>query len=178
RRHGFIDAVEPPKKGKKGPAQSAPVKECPRCNALVPIMKHVCDCGFEFPIAERENETLAHVGAIISTEVQPMEMKVDRVRYARHMGKSGVPTLRVDYICGLRIISEYVCIEHAGYARTKAISWWDARCENPFARVPVSVDDALTMADDLLAPEQIVVSFAAKFPEIKRHVFSVEKTAA
>ena len=180
RRHGFIDAVEPPRKGKKGPAQSAPVKECPRCNSLVPIMLHVCQCGFEFPIAERESETKAHEGAIMSTEVLPTQMKVDRVRYAKHMGKSGVPTLRVDYICGLRIISEYVCIEHAGYARSKAINWWNNRISGygAFHPAPASVDQALTLTDDLVAPEQIVVSFATKFPEIKRHVFDVEKTAA
>lgn len=178
RRHGFIDAVEPPRKGKKGPAQSAPVKECPRCNALVPIMKHVCDCGFEFPIAERESETTAHEGAIMSTEVAPVEMFVNDVRYAKHMGKSGVPVLRVDYRTGLRIVSEYVCLEHSGYARTKAINWWAARSENTFEAVPATVDYALTMADALRKPEQIVVSFATKFPEIKRHVFDVEKTAA
>jgi DNA repair protein RadD len=94
------------------------------------------------------------------------------------MGKSGVPTLRVDYICGLRIISEYVCIEHSGYARTKAVNWWGLRWNNRFDPVPVSVDDALLLTHELIEPEQIVVSFATKFPEIKRHVFDVEKVAA
>lgn len=178
RRHGFIDAVEPPRKGKKGPAQSAPIKECPRCNALVPIMQHVCKCGFEFPIAERESETIAHEGAIISTEVKPVEMTVQRVKYAKHMGKSGVPVLRVDYYCGLRIISEYVCLEHAGYARSKAIAWWGRRCSDLFGPVPDSVDDAISVADQLLKPERILVSFATKFPEIKSYHYSDEILAA
>jgi DNA repair protein RadD len=137
-------------------------------------MKHVCDCGFEFPIAERESETKAHEGAIMSTEVAPVEMTVDRVRYAAHMGKSGVPTLRVDYFTGLRIISEYVCLEHSGYARTKAINWWGARSENPFETVPATVDYALTLADALRQPTKIEVSFATKFPEIKRFIWDVE----
>lgn len=177
RRHGFIDAVEPPKKGKKSPSQSAPVKECPRCNALVPIMLHVCDCGYEFEIAERESETLHHVGAILSTEVSPIELNVDRVAYSKHIGKSGVATLRVDYYCGLRKVSEYVCLEHPGYARTKAINWWGRHIDDPFEPVPATVDYALTMTHHLREPIKLLVLFATKYPEIKRLIFSDEKVA-
>jgi len=178
RRHGFIDQVEPPRKGKKGAPQEAPVKQCPRCSILQSIMTRFCQCGFEFEIAERESETIAHVGAILSTEIQPIDLKVDRVAYAKHTGKSGVPTLRVDYYCGLRRVSEYVCIEHAGYARTKAINWWGLRWNNQFESVPASVDDALLFTQELIEPDLITVSFATKYPEIKKHHFDVEKTAA
>lgn len=178
RRHGFIDAVEPPKKGKKGPSQSAPVKECPRCNALVPIMLHVCACGFEFVIAERESETLAHAGAILSTEIEPLQVAVDRVGYAKHIGKSGVATLRVDYYCGLRKVSEYVCLEHSGYARTKAINWWGRRIDDQFEPVPETVDLALSMVQYLNTPSHITVNFATKYPEIKRYAWSDAIAAA
>ena len=173
RRHGFIDQVQPPKKGKKGAPQEAPVKKCENCGTLVPIMTKVCpDCGAAFEVAERESETIAHVGAILSTEVPPVDLKVDRVAYAAHTGKSGVQTMRVDYYCGLRRISEYVCLEHAGYARTKAINWWGSRLANPFEPVPATVDYALTLVEQLRTPEQITVSFATKYPEIKRFHWS------
>ncbi len=171
RRHGFIDKVEPPRKGRKGAPGEAPVKECPRCNRFQAIMTRYCECGFEFEIAERESETLAHVGAILSTEVPPMELEIKDIHYAKHLGKSGVPTLRVDYYCGLRKVSEYVCLEHQGYARTKAAAWWHARSDRS---APASIDDALTMTKDLLVPSRLLVSFAGKYPEIKRVLFDEE----
>lgn len=169
RRHGFIDQVTPPRKGKKGPPGEAPVKTCPTCSSHVPIMSQVCpECGFKFPIVEREAEKLHHVGAILSTEVPPVAMPVRKVGYSKHNGKSGVPTLRVDYYCGLRTVSEYVCLEHQGYARSKAVHWWTSRCDNP---CPRSIDDALTMTEELVTPTSILVNFATKYPEIKQHIF-------
>jgi DNA repair protein RadD len=173
KRHGFIDAVEPPRKGKKGEPQEAPVKECPDCHRLVAISLQVCECGHEFEIAPRTNEKEAHVGVMLAAEIKPVELDVLRVYYSRHVGKSGVPTLRVDYQCGLRTVTEYVCIEHAGYARSKAIAWWGRRCSDLFGPVPDSVDDAIDLVDQLLTPERIVVSFATKYPEIKRHCFAL-----
>lgn len=169
RRHGFIDQVQPPRKGgKKGPAQEAPVKECPSCHTLVPIMTQTCECGHKFPPPEREAEKLHHTGAILSTEVPPVEMKVDKVYYARHYGKSGVATLRVTYYCGLRSVAEYVCLEHQGFARGKAVSWWNRRSELP---APHLVDQAMQMTAELATPTAIVVNFATKYPEIKGHVW-------
>jgi len=172
RRHGFIDAVEPPRKGKKSEAQEAPVKECPECHRLVAISLHVCECGHEFEIAPRTNEKEAHVGVMLAAQVAPTELDVMRVYYGRHIGKSGVPTLRVDYQCGLRTVTEYVCIEHTGYARTKAIAWWGQRSENPFEQAPSTVDQAVLEAAYLRKPARLLVSFASKYPEIKRHMFA------
>jgi DNA repair protein RadD len=171
RRHGFIDKVTPPRKGKKGPPQEAPVKECPKCAALVAIMTKTCECGHVFPIAEREAEKAHHVGAILSTEIPPVQLKVDQVRYTKHTGKSGVPTLRVTYYCGMRSVAEYVCLEHAGYARTKAVTWWNTRCPDRIA--PRMVDQALELTDELATPSSIIVSFVGKYPEIRSHQFDV-----
>lgn len=172
RRHGFIDAVEPPRKGKKGDVEmQAPVKQCPECHALVAISLHVCSCGHEFEIAPRTNEKEAHQGAMLAAQVAPVELDVRQVFYSKHIGKSGVPTLRVDYQCGLRTVSEYVCIEHSGYARSKAITWWSQRCDNPFEQAPGEVDIALEESTQLRKPARLLVSFAGKYPEIKRHIF-------
>jgi len=175
RRHGFIDAVEPPRKGKKGENQEAPVKECPACHRLVAISLHVCECGHEFEIAQRTNEKEAHVGAMLAAEVAPTKLAVRDTQYSKHVGKSGIPTLRVDYHCGLRTVSEYVCIEHTGYAREKALRWWFERM--PW-HAPSTVDQALTMTQDLNEPTHIIVSFATKFPEIKSYRYSDANLAA
>lgn len=169
RRHGFIDQVSAPRKGKKGPPGEAPVKKCPQCESLISIMSQTCpECGHVFPKIERETEKAHHVGAILSTEVPPVSMKVDRVLYASHMGKSGVATMRVDYYCGLRRVSEYVCLEHQGYARGKAVSWWRQRTHLP---VPHVVDVAIQVSESLATPTHILVNFATKYPEIKGHTF-------
>ena len=173
RRHGFIDKVEPPRKGRKGESKEAPVKKCPQCNLLLPIMVKRCECGHEFQIAERESETVHHVGAILSTEVLPVELKVQRVTYTKHVGKTGMPVLRVDYYCGMKRVSDYVCLEHQGFARSKAVAWWRARLLPDHIEdvAPVTVDQAIKEAGRLDAPVAIVVSFATKYPEIRRHIF-------
>lgn len=171
RRHGFIDQVEPPRKGKKSSPQEAPVKECPECGLLLPIMTRTCpECAYQFPPIEREAEQFHHTGAVISTEIPPVQMKIDRVMYAKHVGKSGMPTLRVDYYCGLKRISEYVCIEHQGWARTKAVNWWGQRFGS-YDIVPSTVDEAVGLSDMLNQPSELIVNMAKKYPEIKDFVF-------
>jgi DNA repair protein RadD len=174
RRHGFIDQVEPPRKGKKSDKEfEAPTKECKQCHEIVHLMTKTCpECGFEFPVIERESEDQHHVGAILSTEVPPVRLTVDRVFYAKHVGKSGMPTMRVDYYCGLKRVSEYVCLEHQGFARTKAVEWWNKRTMYTAHRTPSTVDGALADQNFLTKPTAIIVNMAKKFPEIQHHIFN------
>ena len=52
--------------------------------------------------------------------------------------------------------SEFICIEHQGYARRKAEAWWRQRCLDA---CPTSVDEAIDLADAgmLASSEQITV---------------------
>lgn len=176
KRHGFIDKVQPPRKGQKGGPQEMPAKKCPKCATLVPIMTRFCKellddgskCGHEFEIAPRESETVAHSGAILSTEVPPVELDIEKIFYVRHDGKRGMPTLRVDYYAGMQRVSEYVCVEHEGYARVKAERWWSRRCPYP---MPETVDEAVEAGPYLAKVRKLVVSFASKYPEILKAEF-------
>ena len=169
RRHGFIDRIEPPRKGRKGTGE-APVKKCPKCSLIVAAMTKTCpECFFQFPLPPKESESTHHVGAILSTEIKPEWLKVDRAIYSKHKSKSGVDTLRVDYYAGLQRISEWVCLEHSGYARTKAEKWWRERSSS---QTPSRIDDAIRQSEELLVPQEIEVSFAGKYPEIRRSRFS------
>ena len=52
--------------------------------------------------------------------------------------------MRVDYRLGLdHWQSEWVCIEHSGYARQKANAWWKQRSPDP---VPDSAERAVEIA--------------------------------
>lgn len=180
REHGYIDQVEIRRPGKGG--GEAPVKECPRCRNLVPTMTRFCKmevngtglrddgktCGHEFEISAREAETVAHTGAVISTDVPPVELEVEKTLFAKHVSRSGIPTLRVDYYSGLQRVSEYICIEHQGYAREKARRWWARRCPWP---MPDTVDEAVEAGPYLQPVRKLLVSFASKYPEILRHEF-------
>jgi DNA repair protein RadD len=61
------------------------------------------------------------------------------------------PTLRIDYECRLvesegglltTKISEWVCLEHEGFARMKAIGWWQCRS---LSDVPSTIEEALSL---------------------------------
>ena len=95
---------------------------------------------------------------------KPQWIKVSRVGYARHDKPGKPPSLRVDYWSGLTHHSEWVCIEHPGYARQKAVAWWTQRA--PGLPVPVSVEDALQHADQLRCPAQIAVRAQGRYTQV------------
>jgi hypothetical protein len=79
--------------------------------------------------------------------------------------------MRVEYVTSSGLlresVSEWICIEHDGWARQKAAAWWSQRSLAP---CPASVDDAVALAKaGLLADcEAITVSVIAgeKWPKI------------
>ncbi len=79
-------------------------------------------------------------------------------------------SLKVSYRCGLAFHTEWVCIEHEGYARRKAVAWWRARA--PQIPVPRSVDEALILTDRLRRPTEIAVRPAGRFTEITDYRFA------
>ena len=138
KRHGPIDAVGYGKaKPKPAAAGDAPVKKCPNCEAECPLSAREClGCGWNFPERTIKHETEADEQSQIL--VAPKRWDVDEVRMGRHKSKKSLDgahdTLRVEYLCtpidgGLPVsISEWVCIDHEGYAGRKASQWWCKRC--------------------------------------------------
>ena len=74
------------------------------------------------------------------------------------------PTLQVDYQCGLVRHREWVCFEHTGYARQKAVAWWRQRA--PGMPVPRTVTEALAWSRQIAAPTEIAVRPSGRFTEI------------
>ncbi len=135
-RHGPIDQItikEKPVDG--GPA---PGKECPECNSVIATGYAICpDCGYEFPPPEREaHDSKASSASVLSGEVTDKEHDVLDVSYHIHVKRDAEPdaprTMRVDYRLGLEYWqSEWICVEHTGYARQKAMRWWQQRSPDP-----------------------------------------------
>lgn len=159
-RHGPIDLIEGKKpKTKKG---EAPTKVCPDCSEILHASVPECPaCGFEFPREERDVEDKiereASTAAVLSRDLPKINWQPVRdVAYSRHR-KTGLPdSMRVEYLVGSKSVSEWVCFEHTGYARTRAVQWWIKRF-GPTSPVPDTVDDALAMAADFPRPDAVTL---------------------
>ena len=162
-RHGPIDAIKP-KAPKAGEGGEVPTKDCPQCGAAVHASVRECPhCGNQFAAPQIKLDSKASALDIVSG-APPEWVPVTRVSYARHEKLGKPPSLRVDYWSGLIAHSEWVCVEHQGYARQKAVSWWANRA--PGVALPRRVDEALALAQRLKCPQQIAVRPSGRFIEI------------
>jgi len=158
-------------------------KDCPNCGQDVAARSAEClDCGFVFPV---KHESSADHESQITGQTPPEVWNVVSVGCARHTKKNDPeahPTLRIDYDCqqdGMmkQTISEWVCIQHSGYARTKAGLWWQARSIS-------DCPDDITEAIDLIRrgalrnPATITTEREGKYFRIKSVEFSEEKPTA
>lgn len=167
--HGPIDAIVIKDRTKSTGQGEAPAKSCPTCMEIVAAGVRVCpSCAFNFPPPQAQLiATRAHTAPVISTEsVPPRRYDVDRVEYAYHEKRNDPtkpPTLRVDYYQAFRrVVSEWVCVEHTGFAKEKADKWWKRRVGpemalEEYALPPRSVMAALEHADELLVPRAVLV---------------------
>jgi superfamily II DNA or RNA helicase len=147
-RHGPVDQIKV-KERNEGNGQ-APVKECPECRSVIAAGYAKCpDCGYEFPPPERsKHDATASEAGILSGQVTDTTYEIQEVVYSIHKKRGSPPdaprSMRVDYKVGLyEYKSEWICFEHAGYARKKAIAWWKQRAYEP---VPATADEAVTIA--------------------------------
>ena len=134
----------------------------------------VCEyCGHEFKRELKHEPEASNAGPLsgqVRTEVRP----VVRTIYSKHIKRGDPddpPTMRVEYITSSGLLSEsaseWICIEHEGWAQQKAASWWGMRSLCPF---PGSVDDAVALANGgaLAETQSITVSVTEgeRYPKI------------
>jgi len=172
-RHGPVNKVKP----KRGPKdiEGVIVKVCPACQAYCPMGSTVCDhCGAKFPIPEKGAgpEVDRHgreAGTIDPLELVAPWLRVDSIWPRQHFkAGGGISSLRIDYVCGMRTVSEWVCLNHNGFAREKAERWWINHV-SPGA-IPATVEDALERTEEIVEniPRWIQVSREGSYDRIKR----------
>lgn len=178
-RHGPVDALEV--RERAGGTGEAPAKECPQCQAVIHAAYAVCpECGFAFPPPKRgRHEGEASTASVLTGEVTESVYRVEGVSYSVHIKRDapeGHPlTLRVDYRVGFnRYRSEWVCFEHEGYARGKAVAWWRARSREA---VPETCEEAARIceAGGVAEPTAITVRSVSgeKYERIVGHELGV-----
>lgn len=184
RRNGPInDPVIPKRKGKKldGEINLAPVKLCVSCSTWNHASKKVCEhCGGAFPVfasldpkinATASTDALIAVGA----PAEVLIFKVDRVEYRRHLphhSSDKPPSLKVEYYCGLRQFSDFVCLEHEGFASKKGRDWWRECAEDCNTEPPKTVAEALQRLEVLQRPSHIRVWVNCKVPRVMAYDYS------
>ncbi len=129
KRHGPVNKVKPRHTRANGAEKDAPpTKECPDCSTIVMLATRVCPfCKYEWPAAEItiEHDKLAAWEAPFDPEAnKPRKLTVTAWFFRKHEKPDKPPSLRVDFVCGMLTISEWVCLEHEGFARQKATRWW------------------------------------------------------
>ncbi len=149
-RHGPVDQINVVEKPRDGNGQ-APAKECPNCNSVIAAGYATCpDCGFQFPPPERKkHEPKASEAGILSGQLTDIEYDVRDTVCSVHQKRDAKPgsprSMRVDYQLGINHWqSEFICFEHTGYAREKAIAWWRQRSPDP---VPGTAERAVEIAN-------------------------------
>ena len=163
-RFGPVDDIRIKDK-QKGLGGDMPVKTCLECEAENPLNAMACiECGAAFPPVFRKVSTIASDLAVLSSQVPSQWADVTSIAYRRHEKPGKVPTLRVDYHCGLARHSVWWCPEHTGFARQKFVSAWHAH--GPGLPVPNSVDEALSLSAGLNTPTRIMVRPSGSFTEV------------
>jgi DNA repair protein RadD len=173
--HGPVDQIQVRTK-EKGEGGEMPSKNCPECNEPLHLSVMKCPaCGYEFP-SKPKHDAQAADAAILSSQIRPVRHEISDARYSRHLGQSGSVTLRVDYYSGYhRVAQEWVCIEHTGYAKAKAIQWLTARYPQNYKHLPGTVEQLLDWIKggfELARPAAIHIRPGTgnkKFPEIVRY---------
>jgi DNA repair protein RadD len=163
-RHGPIDTVDG---RKKEPAEDgkAPIKTCPECKTINHASaRHCIECDYEFPPPVVKVAPKAASDALLSTQIQAAWCDVTDIGYARHEKPGKPASLRVIYECGLIQHSEWVCFEHTGFPRDKALSWWRRRA--PELPPPMTVNEALAQQHHLRRPIAIQVRPIGQYTEI------------
>ena len=162
-RHGPVDQIRVKDPNAKCfGSQGKPVKECERCQALIATGYATCpECGFVFPPPERDrHEAEAGTAGVLSGEITDTEYEVRNTNYSVHVKRDaheGAPrTLRVDYEIGYyQYKTEWVCLEHKGYARQKAEAWWRLRS---CASVPGTIEEAVDLANSGALVETLAIT--------------------
>lgn len=178
-RHGPIDAIDYGRESQKAGTGDATEKTCPSCAQAVAVGCRECPCGFQFPPPERtrHDDEADETSKVLAEPERWSVVSAELRRHKKRNAEPGAPeTLRVDYLCELigqtgnlseEQISEWVCIEHDGYALRKAQQWWRSHSLAPFPSGG-GIDEAIDLwqCGAMIMPREITTIRDGKFYRI------------
>lgn len=185
------DPVLPRKPGQKRKGM-VPFKLCDKCSAYNHTRSVFCiDCGYEFPVVFKGTKHASDADLIRRDDTPPPppkpkkerppppaaqveEYRVTRVEFAKHRPRDPekAESLKVSYVCGLRIIDEFLCFGHPkGFPKHKAHQAWRQMTDT---EPPDTVDEALERTGELNLPSGIRV-LQGKYSEVVGYEFNSYK---
>jgi DNA repair protein RadD len=159
RRFGPVDDPRIATKG--GGNGEAPTKTCLACHEIVALAVTECPCcGYGFPRkAKSLHATKADTAKILSSERTLCDwLAVEDVAFYKHIKET--PSLKASYQCGFNVFYEWICLEHQGFARQKAETWWRVLAGTP---IPQTIEEALEREDEIAWPSHIRVEPDGRF---------------
>ena len=176
-RLGPIDALRLPKNGlADGNKGEAPAKKCPECLEIVHAQAMVCPaCNYEWP--KIKHDMTASNANVLSA---PQTHNVTSIFYFSHTPRreNAVTSLRVDYFSSNfnKICSEYICLQHDGYARKKAEKWWALHTGWHPDETPYDVASALEYIEKHGIKQPVGIETKkrekdSKFVDVTRYIF-------
>lgn len=183
---------------------------CSKCNEIYEDNhQHKCPaCGYtEEPEEVKEDleikpKTHARHG-VEASDADPLYAKppeweaIDDCVYSVHVKKSdpnAPPSIRVDYYLGLmhKVCSEWVCVEHKGYAKQRAIKFLSNRIPANWTMDPQGVinhkGDLIKFSSEAMAdidfykwlrmPKALLIDRSGKWPNIQNYEFDEERLNA
>ncbi|MCX4025204.1 DEAD/DEAH box helicase [Spartinivicinus marinus] len=174
-RHGPIDQIKVRNAGKKKEPGEMPVKECPKCQLFIPCFASECpDCGYIFPPQDPHKATASNK-AVLSAMQQAEWYPVEAVFYQLHSKAFSNNSVKVTYQCGTEFFDEWVCFEHTGFPKHRALTWWVQRVgyQPP---CPNNCDSALDYLNNnkVKTPSAIQVKPEGKYKKIINYEFLPE----
>lgn len=188
KRLGAVNGITPPASGRKKKGGPAIMKTCPECDEIVHSAVRFCpSCNHKFEFKSKITEFADTKSSIIkgkSGELknapQHVWFDVETVSYSLHTNK-GNSMIKVTYNTGLsamcRSFNEYVCLNHTGYARHKAIKWVTERLpqgstDDEHKALCHSVESCLKLIHKLKKPKRIEVWVNQKYPTITNCLYN------
>ncbi len=174
-KHGPVDDLRiKDKRQQSSEPGEAITKTCPQCAEILPASATVCHaCGHQMPREAKHDRQAADVSPLVETNDEWMDVRsVDwQVHTKKGADESAPKTLRIIYGYGLfKSISEYVCVEHFGFARRKAETWWKETTGHGEMSCPATAEQAATALDQLKQtlrfPCKLLMRFGGQWPEV------------
>jgi len=170
-RLGPINAVHVKVKGKAKDGDGEPItKKCPECDTLHHPTVKVCPyCGYVFPVRTRLEA--GSTGEDIISKGNYW-FNVTDVNYSLSSKPTRPDIIKVSYICGLRVFNEYLCLNHKGYARFRAVNVLRTRANVELtARDLENCEAMMLKVNTLKKPLKILVNTSKKMPEVLQYKF-------
>jgi DNA repair protein RadD len=172
-RLGPVDIIKGKGRGKRAGDQSAPFCICPECgerNAPAALVCVVCGGTIKEPEAPKPIDAKLSYAALLSAQQQAVSTwhDVSRVDYKLHRKPGKPDSVRVDYYDGLLCVaSEWICLDHGGFAASKALAWCNQRNGSQS-----TTQELLDTGYTLKTPIRIATRKNGKFTEVKEYEFS------